>query len=325
MKKRILALVLVLATLFAVSCSSGIKSTAEQSRVVATCGGNDVKYEELRYITLTCKAALEAKYGEGIFAPYTSIAVGEYADELEDMVEEQICQNYASLNVFKEKNINTTDRITQKEVNEYVSSVENALGGEKEYAAYLEECFMTDSVLRFNTALESCFYRYYEVVSEEWDKQAYDAVMSGDGFIHTMSILIRNDEGESVERNYSDAVKVLAEIEGGKPLSSFIGTKYNQDTGMCNYYFMEGYFDKAYEEAAFALDIGEVSPVVETADGFYIIQRLELDSGYMADNVDALKSIYFECKMYEIIEALAAELELEFNEYGKSIDLWNIE
>ena len=31
---------------------------------------------------------------------------------------------------------------------------------EEEYLAYLEECFMTDAVLRFNTALESCFYRH---------------------------------------------------------------------------------------------------------------------------------------------------------------------
>ncbi len=325
MKRRILAVVLALFVLLASSCSGGIKSTAEESRVVGTCGGNDVRYDELRYITLTCKAALEAKYGEDIFSQATSLWTGEYIEELEDMVEEQICQNYASLNIFKNAKIKTTDSVTKKDINNYVSAVTDALGGEEKYIAYLDECYMTDAVLRFNAALESCFYRYYEVVSEEWDKQAYDAVMSGEGFIRTMSIFIRNDAGESVEKNRLDAMNVRAEIEGGKPLTSFIGTKYNQDTGMCDYYFMKGYFDKAYENAAFELEIGEVSPVVETQDGFYIIQRMELNKGYMEDNLDALKSIYFECKMYEIIGAYADELDFELNEYGKTIDLWTME
>ena len=88
---------------------------------------------------------------------------------------------------------------------------------------------------------------------------------------------------------------------------------------------MKGYFDKAYENAAFELEIGEVSPVVETQDGFYIIQRMELNKGYMEDNLDALKGIYFECKMYEIIGAYADELDFELNEYGKTIDLWTME
>ncbi len=325
MKKRILAFVLVLVMIFSASCSGAIKSTDEQARVVGTCGGNNVRYEELRYITLTCKAALADKYGEDIFSSVSSEWVGEYAEELEDMVEEQICQNYASLETFEAKKIKTTDGATQKEVREYVSAVMEALGGEEEYISYLDECFMTDAVLRFNAALESCFYRYYEVISEEWDKEAYDAVLSKDGFVRAMSIFIRNDEGESVDKNRADAESVRAEIAAGKPLSSFIGTKYNQDTGMCDYYFMEGYFDEAYEEAAFALEIGEISPVVETADGFYIIQRMELDEGYMLDNIDSLKAIYFECKMYETINELADELDFELNGCGESIDLWTME
>lgn len=325
MKKRILAFVLVLVMIFSASCSGAIKSTDEQARVVGTCGGNNVRYEELRYITLTCKAALADKYGEDIFSSASSEWLGEYAEELEDMVEEQICQNYASLETFEAKKIKTTDGVTQKEVREYVLAVMESLGGEEEYISYLDECFMTDAVLRFNTALESCFYRYYEVISEEWDKEAYDTVLSKDGLVRAMSIFIRNDEGESVDKNRADAESVRAEIAAGKPLSSFIGTKYNQDTGMCDYYFMEGYFDEAYEEAAFALEIGEISPVVETADGFYIIQRMALDEGYMLDNIDSLKAIYFECKMYETINELADELDFELNGYGESIDLWTME
>ena len=184
---------------------------------------------------------------------------------------------------------------------------------------------MTDQVLRSNLALESCFYRYYDKISKDLDEEAYNAVMNADGFIRTMSIFIKNDEGEDVERNRRDAEKVHAEILAGTPLSSYIGTKYNQDTGICDYYFIKGYFDEAYEEAAFALEIGDISPVVETEEGFYIIQRLELSETYMLGNIEALKSIYFECKMYENINKLVDEMKFEFNDYGKSINLWSME
>ena len=327
MKKRfwVLAAMLLTVLLFLTSCSSGIKSTEEQARVIGECGGYDVKYEELRFLTLTCKAELASKYGENIFSDTSSEWVGDYSKELEDMVKKQLCQNYASLIVFKENRIKPTDSETKSYVNSCVESIIESFESEEEYLAYLEECYMTDAVLRSNSALESCFYRYYEKIAKELDEEAYNAVMNADGFIRTMSIFIKNDDGEDVDRNRRDAEKVHAEILAGAPLSSYIGTKYNQDTGTCDYYFMKGYFDEAYEEAAFALEIGEISPIVETDEGFYIIQRMELSDTYMLGNIEALKSIYFECKMYETINKLADELAFEFNDFGKSIDLWTME
>ena len=328
MMKRIFAAfcaVIMLACALA-SCSGGeFKSTAEEARVVGKCGGYDVKYEELRFLTLTCKAELAEKYGEEIFAPEYSGHVGEYIEELEERVEEQLEQNYASLKVFAEAGIKTTDSVTKQDVNAYVDSIINALGGEEEYKAYLAECYMTDAVVRFNNALDSCVYRYFEKISEEWDKEAYDAVMAKDGFIRTRSIFVRNDDGESVAENRKTAERVLSEIKGGKPLTSFIGKKENQDYGSCDYYFMKGYFEEEYEEAAFALEVGEVSEVVETDGGFYIIERVEPDDGYFLDNLNALKSIYVECKMYEVINEAADRIEFEFNDYGKTIDLWTME
>ena len=327
MKKRILTLaVAILTVLMAVtSCSSGIKSTDEQARVIGECGGYDVRYEELRFLTLTCKAELESKYGENIFSEVSSEWIGNYSKELEEMVKKQLCQNYASLITFKENGIKTTDGETKSYVNDCVEAIMEEYESEEEYLAYLEECYMTDHVLRSNMALESCFYRYYDKIAKELDEEAYNAVMNADGFIRTMSIFIKNDKGEDVSRNRKDAETVHAEILAGAPLSSYIGTKYNQDTGICDYYFVKGYFDEEYEEAAFALEIGEISPVVETDEGFYIIQRMELSDTYMLGNIEALKSIYLECKMYETINKLADELAFEFNDFGKSIDLVTME
>ena len=326
MKKRFLsAVAAALAVIACLTSCGGIKGSDEDARIVGECGGYDVKYEELRFLTLTAKAELENKYGEEIFDPASSAYVGDYAAELEETVAKQICQNYASLSVFNENGIRTGDREIKKYVDQYVDSVMDSFDSEEEYLAYLEECYMTDAVLRFNIALEGCFYEYFEKVAAEYDEEAYNAVMNADGFIRTMSIFIKNDEGESIEKNRADAERIHGEIVGGKPLSSFIGSKYNQDTGTCDYYFVKGYFDKAYEDAAFALEIGGISPVVETPEGFYIIQRMELSDTYMLGNIAALKSIYLECKMYENINKRVEEMEFKFNEYGEGLSLWEME
>ena len=320
-----LAILICLSSILASCGAKPIKSTEEEAAVIGNIGKYEVKYEELRFLTLTCKAELAAKYGDDVFLPESSEYIGDYKKELEEMVSEQICQNYAAAKTFKNNKINVNDSKSKQYAQEYASSVMAQFDSEEEYLAYLEECYMTDAVLRFNASLEGCFYRYYEKLANDIDEEAYNAVMSGDGFIRTMSIFIKNDEGESVEKNRKDAENVLAEIKAGKPLSSFIGSKYNQDTGMCDYYFLKGYFDEEYEEAAFALAVGEISSVVETEEGFYIIQRMETDEGYMQNNIQALKSVYVECKMYENINKLADELVFELNDYGKTLDLWFME
>ena len=64
--KLISVIALFLTVILALSsCSaSAIKSTDEEAHVVGTCGDHEVRFEELRYLTLHYKADLMAKYGE---------------------------------------------------------------------------------------------------------------------------------------------------------------------------------------------------------------------------------------------------------------------
>ncbi len=319
MKKRFLALVLtlVMLTLSAVSCSggNGIASSKEESRVVGTCGGYDVKYEELRYLVMTNKEALAQKYGEEIFSDTSSAWVGDYLAELEDIVDEQLRQNYAALRLFKKEGIKPSDKVTAKEVNGFVESAVVSLGGEEQYLAYLESSYMTDAVNRFEIALYSCISRYSEAVADDYDKEAYDAVMNKDGLIR-----VRNVKATT----RADAEHVLSELDNGKTFNKMIGSKYNKDTKACDYHFFEGTFDEAYEQAALALDIGEISPIVETSGAFYILERLEPDDRYVLNNIDYLKTMYINFKVFELIEQEAENIEFELNEYGKTIDLWQM-
>ena len=322
---KILSLVMMIALLLGTfaGCSSGaIKSTKEEARVVGTCAGYDVRYEELRHLALTHMAEMKAEYGENIFE---SEEADSYEAELEARVENSLCQTYAILDVCEKAGVKRSDRQTKNEVNEDIKATVLALGGTEAYEAYLAESGMTDAVNRLYTAIVSCQYRYYdEVAFDELEKEAYDAVLSGEGFIRVRSIFVRNDAGEDVEKNRADAEYVRAEIMGGKPLESFIGSKYNQDLSECDYYFPRGYMDSAYEQIAFSLEIGEVGQVLETDEGFYVIQRHAPEEGYFQNNMETLIDKYIVGKINLSFETHAKTLCFEKNEYGASLVLTEI-
>lgn len=320
MKKRVFAALFAFLMIISLcSCGNAIKSSDDEARIVGECGGKNVRYEELRYIAMTSKEKYLNEYGEDAFL--SEDVREDFLDEVYDQIEE----NYASLIAFEKSGIKLSDKEIKKGVEEYVRYIKEVLGGEEAYIEYLKECNMTDWVCRFTNGLEVAFEKYYHVVAVDCEKEAYDAVMEKKGFIRTTSIFIKNDEGESVSENRAIAENILLEIRNGKSLESFIGSKYNQDLGACDYYFMKGYFDEEYEEAAFDLEIGEVSDVVEVDGGFYIIERMPFEDSYFLDNLEMLQNMYIVCRTYENISELADELDFELNAYGKTIDIFNMQ
>ena len=79
--------------------------------------------------------------------------------------------------------------------------------------------------------------------------------------------------------------------------------------------------DKAYEEAAFALEIGGTSDVVRTDNGYYIIQRYEKDVSYMNTYFEQCASNIAYAKFLEILDGVKANIKLELSDFGKSLDI----
>ena len=107
-------------------------------------------------------------------------------------------------------------------------------------------------------------------------------------------------------------------------MSEYIGSKYNDDLQSITgdgYYFTRGEMDEDYENAAFDLAIGEVSEPVVCRGGNFIIMRLELDTDYIVKNCQTLLNNYHSVALGIYEDQFRSQCVIEFNEYGKSIDL----
>ena len=120
-----------------------------------------------------------------------------------------------------------------------------------------------------------------------------------DGKCSVKHILIKDSgeapaEGEEAEDKQAKAQSILDRINAGKDFDALL-KEFNEDTGEpdAGYTFTEGQMDSAFEEAAFALNIGEVSGVVKGTNGYHIIKRVpgkyELQAYWAADSNTKIK------------------------------------
>lgn len=332
--KRILTLLLCLALLAPalLSCSAGrpIRGTDEELAVVGTIDGFDVLYEELLYVTKLFRSSLEATYGKGIWDdPATA---EKHRAELESLVERNITANYSVLSLCREVQIDHENSTIQDAVEKYVDELVDEVGGRSEYKSALAAQGLTDHFLRFTVAVDYCQNELYYVYTQDLglietsEDAIYDIIMSGE-FVRTLHVYIGNDEGDDVEANRAKAHEVKTLLDTGTDIKKLIGSSINEDLSLTTtdgYYFTRGEMVEAYENAAFSLEVGGISDVVETQGGFYVIQRLELDTQYVMMHLSELVTQYQYAKLNAFIDERQSELELVYNAYGASLDLTKI-
>ena len=155
---------------------------------------------------------------------------------------------------------------------------------------------MSDRLLRYVSAITRCETELYHVLLSlellDNSDEAAEAFFASDELARTLHIYIANDAGDDVEANRAKAESILAELKGGADFNTLIG-RHSEDfymTTTSGYYFTRGEMNESYEKAAFALKENEVSGVVATDNGFYIIKRLPKQQSYINTNFETLKS-----------------------------------
>ncbi|MBQ8409559.1 MAG: hypothetical protein IJY39_11930 [Clostridia bacterium] len=176
-----------------------IKSNEEEARIVGECGGYDVRYEELRYVTLLHKASLDGELGDYDSLDAEGRAV--YESELAARVTEDLKSNYTVLSLCDYYDIDTdsldADNYVQDAIEALVENGEAFDGDKKAYKAWLAENNLTDSFLRLMykvNYLETVLVDHFveNKINVEYDSENIaaftDYVMTGNEWVRTVHV-----------------------------------------------------------------------------------------------------------------------------------------
>ncbi len=350
-KKSILTIVIIVVVVVAVIAGvvaaiaaanwEEYRQYAADRKTVATCNGYDIPYEELRFVTLFYKDALASTHGSDIWDD--PVKAETYRAELEALVQENLSQNYVVLSACRQLRIQTEGSDIDSYVDDQIQDLMDSFDKTAEYEAWLDEHWMTEHYLRFSIGvdfLESAIY--YTLLDN--DMFAYDLgnvadfmdyVENSSDYVRTIHVYIENVEGEDPAENLakaqeiSDILQAIADPEERRArMSEYIGSSINDDLQSITgdgYYFTRNEMVEEYEEAAFGLELGDVSEPIVCSGGNFVIMRLYPEEAYIAQNVQTLLNNYHSVAVGIYIDGFRPECPVVFNDYGNSIDLLTIE
>ncbi len=297
-----------------------LASTKEELTPVMTISGYDVPYELYRYVALNYKSQYELGLDDAAAA---NLWLGESGQtlltELNQNTEETISRLYATLSLAASYNLTPDSALINETVATRMDEIYEGYENDFDvYKADLAPHFMNDSVYRFLTQdqvlTEELFYAMLnqgDILSEE---TALSDMIHSDTFIRVKQILIAADNGNTSEENKAKADSILRDLQGGADFEVLL-KEYSEDLYMFNnddgYYICAGNRYAAFEEAAFSLDVGEYSSVVETEAGYSILMRYEKEETYLTSHFDDLCQEYFDAAYNALLQAHMETLTVE--------------
>ena len=334
---------IVIVLVYQLGKAKPIKGTEEELRVVGSIDGFEVKYEELRYLSLLYQSAYERNYGENVWQDEAM------REKFEEEVIANLKNNYAVLAACKSLNIDTDMKEAEEYAQEQIEQiVENDFGGSmKKYKEFLKENNLTDSLMRFLCKVDFLESLALHTMSEnkiyiEYNDSTYleflDYVLTSDDYARTIHVFLSKTIGddEANAQKLSEATEIAQDLkniedenERYEAMKSHIGkTEYVEGFSMSTkdgVYFTRGQMGDEYENAAFALDEYGVSDVVETDDGYYVIMKLPKEQDYVYNEGPTLLSYYQNAVLNVYVKAFKDSIDFVPNEYFNSLDLTRIE
>lgn len=272
--------------------------------VFMTVNGYEITFDEYRY----WYNMIDSYYFSGGDATFWE-SYPSYFDVLLDYTEYYILEsNWA--NVLNMKyNVELTNE-DYAEIDSYLAEEKAYFETEDEYYAALEEAgFGEDLLIKiitnqvFSNRVYAALYcdegaelapsdeELKETVNNEYVR-VYHVLVSYDHFDGLEGYEDYTDE-ELEEAAYNYALELLAQIQNGEADIYTLAQEVGDDPGMVEnedgYLFTTGEMVSEFEEASFALEVGEISGLVESESyGWFIIERLEQEE-YVENNWETVR------------------------------------
>lgn len=276
MKKILSALTVLLFLLICfTSCSNDTDTT-----VVLKVGEYEITMDEFRFVCMKNAALMCEELGR----PYDPELVDQ--KELQATVEKELRKYYAIEKMAKDYGISLTEKEIQA-VKDAITAEKNSYNSKKEYKAALKEMYMTEDVClqqSLNYTLEAKVFAYLSEQMKKTDSALYinEEQLNKDiseRFYSTVHIWFL---GENAAKS---AENILRAIKSGEKDFMEVARNSNADSmkDQTHCYVMgEAY--SYYEEAALALDPGELSEVVSYGRNAFILLRVPLQEDYIQEH-----------------------------------------
>lgn len=305
--KQIKAIVAILLCLMTLVCLFG----CSDGDTVIECEGKDISRDEYRYFYMNYKLAdPDAK-----------------ERELHELAQNALKRDRAVICLADEYGIELT-KAEDQELDAYISSEEQAQGGEKGFEDYLSDNYLTRELFK-----HLCSQKKIEEELRSYMTDAVNNIIPSDdesfeadlkvNFMAVKQILIKNDADDDVEMNRALAEDLFKRISEGESFEG-LAREYNEDEESDprnGRYFTRGMLLDEFEQAVLSVDEGEYYPeVLESSVGFHIILRIPMDSDYIDENYNTLRSYYLNRCFNEKLEEKASQLDFELCDGFDKID-----
>ena len=277
--------------------------TKKEEGIVAKVNGEEITQEEFDKEFNIFKDAYKKQFGEEVLSQET-----EENKTLEDVLRENILEKLIIERLIFEEIDNLNIKISDEEIEKQFENYKNSLGGEEEYKKFLENNDFTEEFLKENIKKELLFQKHKEdfldktEISEEEKKKYFDANKDDLIQVRASHILVKTEE---------EGKAILKKLEKGEEFASLAATESIDSAtaikgGDLGYFGKNENFVPEFKEAAFSLDVGQVSDLVKSDFGYHIILIEDRKDSY-EDLKDDIESTLKNQKYIDKISKLREE------------------
>ena len=324
-------LLLALVLLFLTSCGTykPIKSSETDLRPVMTLGDYTVAYELYRALFFSLKGT----YDGGDDTVWTGEAGVGLWDSLRGEAERLIGEIYATFLLCEQLGIDPFGDEMDDTVDEYMTvTVEGGTidglemtgyGSHKAYRAMLEQMHMTDSVYRLLLRYAACQNRLADIYESEADPDddtlrafflSDDCVRISWFYLHYDPATFSNQEILERTQRVHAQLTACSSYEEMKAIIGKNSLTIPTDEIENGFYMGRMQMDRTRYgkviDAAFSLPTLGISPVLQLADGCYIVIRLEKELSYFnsSEGREEITAIYHENKLFTDLSDICSDL-----------------